>query len=119
MGAGSWLGGKRVALVLPAVLLAVNLFESVAAYKVRQHVCGVHARAAIALLLYGVAFVLAADWVTPLLKRALTKTRRESVDQAGIAGLLLFYFAAYGGLFYAYVQCELHGPATLLPRSWR
>jgi hypothetical protein len=110
---------RRVALILPAVLLLVNLVETIASYKVRQHVRDVHLRAATALLLYGVAFVIAAEWVSPWLKQTLTKTRRDSIRHAGTVGLVVFYAAAYGGLYYAYLLCELHGPASLLPRAWR
>jgi hypothetical protein len=34
-------------------------------------------------------------------------------------GLLLFYAVAYGGLYYAYLLYDLHGPPSLLPRAWR
>jgi hypothetical protein len=85
----SIVGGKRAALVLPAVLLTVNLLETLATYKVRQHVHNVHTRSAITLLLYGAAFAIATDCVSPLLQRALTETRRDSRRHAGTMGLLL------------------------------
>ncbi|MGH7440235.1 MAG: hypothetical protein ACRENE_31470 [Polyangiaceae bacterium] len=110
---------KRVALILPAVLLLVNLVEDVVTYKVRQHVRDAHVRTAFALVLYGAAFVIAADWVSPWLERTLTKTRRDSARHAGTMGLMLFYAVAYGGLYCAYLLCDLHGPASLLPRAWR
>jgi|HubBroStandDraft_1064217.scaffolds.fasta_scaffold11303_6 hypothetical protein len=110
---------KRAALILPAILLVVNLVESIVTYKVRQHVPDAHVRAAVALLLYGAAFVIAADWVSPWLERTLTKTRRDSARHAGTMGLLLFYAVAYGGIYYAYLLYDLHGPASLLPRAWR
>jgi hypothetical protein len=110
---------KRVALILPAVLLVVNLVENVVTYKVRQHVPSAHLRVAVDLLLYGAAFVIAADWVSPWLERSLTNARRDTARHAGTMGLVLFYAAAYGGLYYAYLLYDLHGPASLLPRAWR
>jgi hypothetical protein len=110
---------KRAALILPAVLLVVNLLENIVTYKVRQHVPNAHVRVAVALLLYGAAFVIAADWVSPWLERSLTKARRDTARRAGTIGPLLFYAVAYGGLYCAYLLNELHGPASLLPRAWR
>jgi hypothetical protein len=112
-------GGKRAALVLPAVLLTVNLVETIAAYEVHRRVRDVHVRAAIAIVLYGAAFAVAADWLTPVLKRAVTETHRDTRRQGGAMGLLVFYAVAYGGLYYAYLQLEMHGPAGFLPPAWR
>jgi hypothetical protein len=112
-------GRKRVVLILPAVLLVVNLVEDIVTYKVRQHLPDARVRVAVALLLYGAAFAIAADWVSPWLERSLIKVRRDTGRRAGTLGPVLFYLAAYGGLYYAYLLDELHGPASLLPRAWR
>jgi hypothetical protein len=110
---------KSTLLVLPAVLLTVNLLEYVATYKARQHVRDVHMLVAINLVLYGVAFAVAADWVSPALVRALTETRRDSRRQGGKTGLLVFYAVVYGLLYAAYYVVEKRGPAALLPASLR
>jgi hypothetical protein len=110
---------KRTILLLPAVLLTVNLLEYVAMYKARQHVRDVHIRAAIALVLYGVAFAVSAEAITPWLSRVLTATRRGSHRHAGTMGLLLFYALMYGGLYWAYLRLEVHGVVGLLPASMR
>ncbi|MGH7437530.1 MAG: hypothetical protein ACRENE_17780 [Polyangiaceae bacterium] len=112
-------GGKRAALVLPAVLLSVNLLETVAVYKLRQHIRDVHVRSAFALLLYGAAFAIAAAWLSPWLQRALTASRSNSRRRAGTVGVLMFYAVAYGGLYYGYLRLETHGAAGLLPHAWR
>jgi hypothetical protein len=106
---------KRTFLVLPAVLLSVNLLEYIATYKARQHVHDVRLRAGLALVLYGVAFAVGAEWVTPWLRRVLTATRRDSHRHAGTMGLLLFYVVVYGALYYAYYLVEKRGPAALIP----
>lgn len=110
---------KRVALILPAVLLVVNLVENIVTYKVRQRLPDARLRVAVALLLYGAAFAIAADWVSPWLERSLTRARRDTGRRAGTLGPVIFYAVAYGGLYYAYLLNELHGPASLLPRAWR
>jgi hypothetical protein len=104
---------------LPAVLLTVNLLESVASYKARQHVRDVRLRAALSVVLYGAAFAIAAGWVSPWLRDTLTATRRGAFRHASAVGLLLFYFAVYGGLYYAYWILERRGAAGLLPASLR
>jgi hypothetical protein len=108
---------KRTILVLPAVLLTLNLLEYVASYKVRQHVRDVHVRVAITLALVGVLFAAGADWISPWLARVLTETRKGSHRHAGPVGLVLFYVAIYGALFWAYYLIERHGVAGLLP-AW-
>jgi hypothetical protein len=110
---------KRTVLVLPAVLLSVNLLEYIATYKARQHVHDIRLRAAIAVALYGVAFAVAAEYVSPWLRRVLTATRRDSHRHGGTLGLLLFYVCVYGALYYAYFVVEKRGPAALLPPSLR
>jgi hypothetical protein len=110
---------KRTILVLPAVLLTINLIEYVATYKARQRVHDVHVRVAISLLLYGLAFAVGAEWVTPWLQRVLTATRRDSRRHAGTMGLFLFYVVVYGALYFAYYVVERRGPAALLPAALR
>jgi hypothetical protein len=112
-------GVKRAALVLPAVLLTVNLVETLAAYEVHRRVRDVHLRVALAIVLYGAGFAVAADWLTPILKRAITETHRDTRRHGGAMGALVFYAVAYGGLYYAYWQLEMHGPAAFLPPGWR
>jgi hypothetical protein len=108
---------SRTILVLPAVLLTVNLLEIVASYKVRQHVRDVPTRVAISLVLVGVAFAAGADWISPWLARVLTETRKGSHRHAGTVGLVLFYIAIYGALWWAYYLVERRGASGLLP-SW-
>jgi hypothetical protein len=110
---------KRTILVLPAVLLTINLIEYVATYKARQHVRDAHVRVAITLVLYGLAFAVGAEWVTPALQRFLTETRKGSRRHGGTMGLVVFYLAIYGALYFAYYVVERRGPAALLPPSLR
>jgi hypothetical protein len=109
--------GKRTILVLPAVLLTVNLLEIAASYKVRHYVHDAPTRVVITLVLVGFAFAAGADWISPWLGRVLTETRKGSHRHAGAVGLVLFYVAVYGALFWAYYLVEKRGPAGLLP-SW-
>ena len=109
---------SRTALILPLVLLTVALLEEIATYKVRQHVRDVYLRAALVLLLNGAAFAIAATWLSPWLKRALTSARRTS-REVGAPALWIFYGIAYGALFYAYLIAETRGPGGLLPASLR
>src|SRR5262245_44723818 len=100
--------GKRTALILPLVLATVALLEEIATYKVRQHVRDVYLRAGIVLLLNGAAFAIAATWLSPWIRRALTSARRTS-REVGTAALWIFYGVAYGALFYAYLIAETRG----------
>jgi hypothetical protein len=106
-------------LTVPLVLLSVGLLEAVATYKVRQHLRDVHVRVAIMLALNGVAFAIAATWVTPAIRRLLVSIRQSSRRGGGLFGLWLFYAAAYGGLYWAYLVMERHGAGHLLPAAWR
>jgi hypothetical protein len=110
--------GTRTALILPLVLLTVALLEEIATHRVRLLVADRYLRAAIVMALNGVAFAIAASWISPWLKRlfasARTKTRR-----AGTIALGLFYAVAYGALSYAYLVAETHGAGGLLPSAWR
>lgn len=101
------------------VLLVVVLFEDVVMYKVRQHVRDVHWRAAIILALNGVAFAIAAGWVGPWLKELFAQARKGSRAGAGKFGIWVFYAAAYGALYYAFLIVERHGSGGLLPASLR
>jgi hypothetical protein len=109
----------RDALVLPAVLLTVSLLEEVATYKVRQVVHDVHLRALIVVAFNGVAFTIAAEWITPAITQFFTRARRDSARRGGTLGLALFFFLAYGSLYFAYLVDEKHGPGWLLPFALR
>jgi hypothetical protein len=110
---------SRAALIVPLVLLTVAILEEVVTYKVRQHVHEVHQRAAIILALNGVAFAAAATWIGPWLQRMLANARRAGRKGAGAIGLWVFYGAAYGALYWAYLVVEQSGPGGLLPAAWR
>ena len=110
--------GTRTALILPLVLLTVALLEEVATHRVRLLVPDLHLRAAIVMALNGVAFAFAAGWITPWLKRLLTRVRTRS-RRGGAVGLGVFYLLSYGALYYAYFIAEAHGAGGLLPAAWR
>ena len=107
------------ALTLPLVLLMVTLLEDIVTYKVRQHVQDVHLRTAIIVALVGAAFAIAATWLSPLIKRLLTRIRTSSRRGGGLFGVCLFYAAAYAGIYFAYLLVERKGPGALLPQAWR
>jgi hypothetical protein len=106
-------------LTLPLVLLTVGLLQDVTSYKVRQHVHDVHWRTAVMLVLYGVAFGVAAAWVSPAIKRLLSSIRQSSHRGGGLVGTWLFFVVAYGLVYWAYLIEERHGAGALLPPSWR
>ena len=106
-------------LTLPLVLLTVGLLQDITSYKVRQHVHDVHWRTAVMLVLYGAAFAVAAEWVSPAIKRLLSSIRHSSHRGGGLAGTWLFFAVAYGLLYWAYLVEERHGAGALLPPSWR
>jgi hypothetical protein len=110
---------SRTALIVPLVLLTVSLLEEVVTYKVRQHVRDVHLRVAVILALNGAAFAAAANWLGPWLRGLLSTARRAGREGAGAVGLWVFYGAAYGALFWAYLVVERRGPGGLLPAPWR
>lgn len=110
---------SRTALIIPLVLLVVTLLEDIAMYKVRQHVQDVYLRAAIILVLTGVGFALAAGYVGPWLRDLFAQARKGSRWGGGKLGIWMFYAAAYGALYYAYLVLERRGPAGLLPASLR
>jgi hypothetical protein len=108
------------ALTLPLVLLIVSLLQDITTYKVRQHVHDVRLRTAIVVALYGVAFAIAANWVSPLIKRLIVNIRQSSKRGGGLLGVWLFYAAAYTLIYYAYLAVErAGGPAGVLPAAWR
>jgi hypothetical protein len=110
--------GTRTALILPLVLVTVALLEEIATHRVRLLVSDLHLRAAIVMALNGVAFAIAAGWISPWIKRMLTSARART-RRAGNIALGLFYAVAYGALYYAYVVAEAHGAGGLLPAAWR
>jgi hypothetical protein len=110
---------KRDALILPAVLLTVSLFEEAATYKVRQLVHDVYLRSFIVFAFNGVAFAVAAEWISPWIGQFLFTARRDSQRRGGTFGLLLFYGIAYGSLYYAYLVDQKHGAGWLLPMALR
>jgi hypothetical protein len=113
--------GARIqkALVLPLVLLLVVLLESIASYEVARHVTTRPLRVAILMLLYGVGFAVAGEWVTPWLKRVVVASRRTSHRQGGSAGAWVFFAAAYALLFYAFYLLDARGASALLPAPLR
>ena len=110
---------SRAAFIVPLVLLTVALLEDVATYKVRQLVRSAEARTAIIVLLNGIMFTAAAEWLSPWIKAMLSRARTGSRRHAGTVGPWLFYATAYGALYYAYLLVEIRGPGALLSRSLR
>lgn len=110
---------KRDALIVPAVLLTVCLLEEIATYKLRQAVHDVYLRTLIIVIGNGVAFGVAAEWVTPWFVTFLTQARRDSRRRGGTLGLVMFYAVAYGALYYAFLVDQRHGPGWLLPLALR
>jgi hypothetical protein len=113
----AWSLRSRTLLILPAVMLTVALLEDVAMYKLAHHIRSASVRAALDLALFGVAFAVGAEWLTPWIVRVLTAARRHSRREAGSVGIASFYAAAYGGLYWLYVIRETHGVRALLP-AW-
>src|SRR4051812_42564091 len=110
---------SRTALIVPLVLLMVSLLEDIVTYKVREHVADPRHRAAIILVLTGVGFGIAASWIGPWIKNLLTTARKGTKWGGGTVGIWVFYAAAYGALYYAYLIVEKHGVPGLLPASLR
>lgn len=110
---------SRTALIIPLVLLVVALLEDITMYKMRQHVRDIYLRTAIVLVLTGVGFAVAANYVGPWVKALVTRVRKGSKWGAGTVGIWMFYLAAYGALYYAYLVIERRGAAALLPASLR
>jgi hypothetical protein len=110
---------SRAAFIVPLVLLTVALLEDLATYEIRRLVRNVEARAAIIVLLNGIMFTLAAELLSPWIKALLTRARTTSRRHAGTVGPWLFYAAAYGAIYYAYLAVEVRGPGALLARSMR
>ena len=109
-----WASPSRAAFIVPLVLLTVALFEDLATFKVRQLVRNVEVRTAIIVLLNGIMFTVAAEWLSPWIKAMLSRARTTSRRHAGAVGPLLFYAAAYGAIYYAYLVAEIRGPGALL-----
>lgn len=107
------------ALVLPLVLLVVVLLEAIASYEVTRRVDSRPLRVAILMVLYGVGFSVAAEWITPWLKSLVAASRRTSHRQGGAAGAWIFFIAAYALLYWAYYLLETRGAASLLPAALR
>jgi hypothetical protein len=105
---------SRAAFNVPLVLLTVALLEDLATYEVRRLVRSVEARTAIIVLLNGIMFTLAAEWLSPWIKSMLGRARTGSRRHAGATGPWIFYAAAYGALYYAYFIVERRGPGGLL-----
>jgi hypothetical protein len=113
----AWSLRSRTILILPAVMLTVALLEDVATYKLARRVHSASVRTAIDLPLFGVAFAIGAEWLSPWIARILTAARRHSRREAGSLGIAFFYMAAYGSLYWLYLIRETHGVGALLP-AW-
>lgn len=114
-----WSIRSRAFWIMPLVLLVVVLLEEVVTFKVRQRVADVHLRVAIIMALNAFAFVAAAGWIAPWLRDLLGSARKGSRATAGTLGLWIFYAAAYGAVFYAFLVLERRGPGGLLPSLLR
>ena len=112
-----WPFRSRTFWIIPLVLLVFVLLEEVMTYKVRQHVRDVYARAAVIMLLNAFAFGFAAGWLGPHVRELLKSARTRSNRAAGTIGLWVFYAAAYGAVYLAFLLVERKGPAGLLP-TW-
>jgi hypothetical protein len=110
---------SRAAFIVPLVLLAVALLEDLATYEVRRTVRNVEMRVAVIVLLNGVMFTAAAEWLSPWIKAMLARARTTSRRHGGFVGPWIFYAAAYGALYYAYLVVEIRGPGALLAHSLR
>ncbi len=110
---------SRTALIVPLVLLVVALLEDIAMFKLRQHVRDIYVRTGLVLVLTGVGFAFAAGYVGPWLQGVFSKARKGSKSGAGKIGIWVFYAAAYGLLYYAYLVMERRGAGALLPASLR
>jgi hypothetical protein len=106
-------------LTLPLVLLTVSLLENLVSYKLRQHVHDIHWRTALSIVLYGSAFAVASEWVSPGIKKLIVSVRKTSRESGGTAGTWLFFVVAYALVYWAYLVMERQGPAALLPLAWR
>lgn len=115
----TWSFRSRTFWIMPLVLLLVVLLEELMTYQVRRHVRDVHLRVTAIMLLNAFAFVLAAGWIAPWLRDALSRVRKGTRRTAGELGLWAFYALGYGALFYAYYVVEQDGIAALLPASLR
>jgi len=109
----------RISLIVPLVLLVVALLETIALYKVHQHVKDVLPRTPIVVGLTGLGFTIATEWIAPGFAKLLKKLHYESASGAGAIGVWVFYGLMYGVVFYAYYVVEKYGPAYLLPASLR
>lgn len=96
-------------------MMTVALLEDVTMYKLARHIHDARVRTALDLALFGVAFAVGADWLSPWLVRLLTMARRHSRREAGSFGIAIFYAVAYGTLYWAYLIRETHGVGALLP----
>jgi uncharacterized membrane protein len=114
-----WPFRSRTIWIVPIVLLVFVLLQEIATYKVRQHVRGVHMRAAVILVLNAFAFGFAAGWLTPTLRDLLKSARTRTSRVAGRIGLATFYVLSYGALYYAFLVLEQRGAAGLLPACLR
>ncbi len=106
---------SRTILILPLVLSTVALFEQVATYVVRLRVHGAKERAIMHLVLDGVAFSIAAAWISPWLVRVVKSLSGQSERQVGLLGPLALYALAYGVVLYAYFILETRGARGLVP----
>src|SRR5438105_13672471 len=109
----------RISLIVPLILLVVALLETIVMYKVRQHVHDVFWRTVIVVVLTGLGFTIAVEWIAPGLAKILRKLRYESASGGGQVGLWIFYGLMYGVVFSTFYIVETYGPAGLLPASLR
>jgi phosphoglycerol transferase MdoB-like AlkP superfamily enzyme len=114
-----WPFRSRTVWIVPIVLLVFVLIQEIITYKVRQHVPEIHVRVAVILALNAFGFAFAAGWLTPKLRELLKSARTRSNRLAGKIGLATFYGLAYGALYFAFLVLEQHGPAGLIPASFR
>lgn len=110
---------SRNALLMPLVLILVVLLEELAAVYLRQRVSDPRLRIGLLLACYGFGFAFAADVVVPRLRRTLGRAQSSTRRRGGDIGVVLFYLAAYGALYYAFFIAETRGFHSLLPAALR
>lgn len=104
--------------VLPCCLLLLNLVNSLVGYKAEM-IAEPWLRTLTVIFLVICGSSLVAFVVAPAIGMAVNSLQRGSRQGGGKLGETVFLLVLGAGVFWCYYQLCNHGPAALLPASWR
>jgi len=108
--------------ILPVCLLLLNAVEEVLVYKVQNYpdiACNPYLLTGVLIILFSAGFAVIGDMFAPYLQGVFEHFHKKSKKTGGQFGMLIFYTAVAGFIFFIYFRIYTIGPQSVLPPSWR